>query len=400
MDCATRGPWRELPTFSHFLWYSRRKCKVGENAVLGLSKPELVRNACFYIELVSVTYGFSKTSTFHGDCLSSTIFASKADVESLKSGFESKLSALREEFISKQCSPSIPVNYFPESLPISSNPSSQVSVYVINSTQSSQTSHQNEAVSTDKPHKEPSRKILFVGDSLLHRMDVNKMKVSDICSVKLTKRGDSLMGSMSRCRNYVAKHSDEILDVVLLASTNDLSNKNSCPEDLIKDLDSALTDLTHVSNVQHVFIYKIPPRLDFHNINNKVSEFNSLLSERFSDTEEHISVVDTILPEFRYYYVDGLHFSHFGLRKVCSIILSNLYKVLAPSKHKKHKSSGTAHAKSRSSELKLGCLNVQPFRTAQAYFSELIDSFDIFAISEHCLFAEQLEILEASTNYT
>ena len=34
------------------------------------------------------------------------------------------------------------------------------------------------------------------------------------------------------------------------------------------------------------------------------------------------------------------------------------------------------------------------------YFSEPIDSFDIFAISEHCLFAEQLEILEASTNYT
>ena len=70
-----------------------------------------------------------------------------------------------------------------------------------------------------------------------------------------------------------------------------------------------LTDLTHFSNVQHVFICKIPPRLDFHNINNKVSEFNSLLSGRFSDTEEHISVVDTILPEFHYYYVDGLHFS-------------------------------------------------------------------------------------------
>ena len=48
----------------------------------------------------------------------------------------------------------------------------------------------------------------------------------------------------------------------------------------------------------------------------------------------------------------------------------------------------------------MGCLNVQSFRTAQVYFSELTDSFDIFAISEHCLLAEQLEILEASTNYT
>ena len=43
---------------------------------------------------------------------------------------------------------------------------------------------------------------------------------------------------------------------------------------------------------------------------------------------------------------------------------------------------------------------MQSFRTAGVYFSELVDSFDIFAISEHCLFAEQLEILEASTNYT
>ena len=119
-------------------------------------------------------------------CISSTIFA---DVENLNSEFESKLSVLREEFISKQCSPSIPVNCLPETLPISSNPSSQVSIDVINSTQSSQTPHQNEAVLTDKPHKEQSRKIPFVGDSLLHRMDVKKMKVSDIHSVKLTKGG-------------------------------------------------------------------------------------------------------------------------------------------------------------------------------------------------------------------
>ena len=94
-------------------------------------------------------------------------------------------------------------------------------------------------------------------------MDVKKMKVSNIHSVKLTKRGDNLMGSMSHCRNYVAKHNYVIVDVVLLAGTNDLSNKHSCPEDLINDLDSTLTDLTHFSKVQHVFICKIPPRLDF-----------------------------------------------------------------------------------------------------------------------------------------
>ena len=40
-----------------FFGYSRMKCKVGDNAILGLSKGEMARNACFYIELVSVTYG-------------------------------------------------------------------------------------------------------------------------------------------------------------------------------------------------------------------------------------------------------------------------------------------------------------------------------------------------------
>ena len=43
---------------------------------------------------------------------------------------------------------------------------------------------------------------------------------------------------------------------------------------------------------------------------------------------------------------------------------------------------------------------MQCFRTTQLYFSELVNSFDIFAISEHCLFEEQLEILETSINYT
>ena len=61
-----------------------------------------------------------------------------------------------------------------------------------------------------------------------------------------------------------------------------------------------------------------------------VVRFNELLHERFSDTEEFLTVVDTIPPEFKFYYEDGLHFSNVGLSKSCSILLSCLYKVLAP----------------------------------------------------------------------
>ena len=53
---APNGIFSNFTIFPRIPKYSRRKCKVGENAILGLSKPELVRNACFYIELFSVTY--------------------------------------------------------------------------------------------------------------------------------------------------------------------------------------------------------------------------------------------------------------------------------------------------------------------------------------------------------
>ena len=41
---------------------------------------------------------------------------------------------------------------------------------------------------------------------------------------------------------------------------------------------------------------------------------------------------------------------------------------------------------------------MQYFETAETYFSALIDSSHIFAISEHYLFVEQIELLEASTS--
>ena len=38
------------------------------------------------------------------------------------------------------------------------------------------------------------------------------------------------------------------------------------------------------------------------------------------------------------------------------------------------------------------------FRTAEVYFGSLIDSFDILAIFEHCLFEEQLGTLTSKCN--
>ena len=186
---------------------------------------------------------------------------------------------------------------------------------------------------------ERSRKIVIAGDSLLHRMNTSKMSVNDIPSVKITKKGDSLVGSINRAKNYISRHNNNDIDLVLLAGTNDLSSRNASPELLIKTLDDQITELKGFNNLGHIFLCKIPHRFDSHVVNAKVVRFNELLHERFSDTEEFLTVVDTIPPEFKFYYEDGLHFSNVGLTKSCSILLSSLYRVLAPSNLTRRKGS-------------------------------------------------------------
>ena len=138
-------------------------------------------------------------------------------------------------------------------------------------------------------------------------------------------------------------------DLVLLDGSNDLSSHSVSPEILISNLENSITELKEFSNLQQIFICKITPRFDFHNVNSKVTRYNVLLEEQFPDSD-FVHVLDTVTPKFRHYHTDGLHLSQLGLRKVCSIILSKLYKVLAPD-HSKHcnKSSAKKHSASKGS---------------------------------------------------
>ena len=194
-----------------------------------------------------------------------------------------------------------------------------------------------------------THKVLIAGDSLLHRMDASKMKVCDTPSVRLTKKGDSLAGTVARVKDYISRHQNVKADLVLLAGTNDLSSRSVSPEILISILQNSITELKEFSNLHQIFICKIPPRFDFHNVNSKVTGYNVLLEEHFPDSD-FVHVLDTATPEFRHYHTDGLHLSQLGLRKVCSIILSKLYKVLAPDRHKhRNKSYAKKHSASKGS---------------------------------------------------
>ena len=122
------------------------------------------------------------------------------------------------------------------------------------------------------------------------------MSVNGIPSVKITKKGDTLVGSINRAKNYISRHSNNHIDLALLAGTNDLASCNANPELLIKTLDDQITELKRFNNLGHIFLCKIPYRFDSHVVNSKVIRFNELLHERFSDTEEFLTVVDTYHP--------------------------------------------------------------------------------------------------------
>ena len=121
--------------------------------------------------------------------------------------------------------------------------------------------------------------------------------------------------------------------LVILAGTIDLTRRDVFPESLIEELDSSITELKQFSNLDNVFICNLPARLDHSLINRKVALYNELLVERFSNTEEYISVIDTVEPEVKYYHDDGIHLGHNGIRKLCSIILSKPYKILSLANH-------------------------------------------------------------------
>ena len=135
-------------------------------------------------------------------CLSRTLFASKSEVEELRNELLVKISELRDEFAAST-SQSQP------SKPYSANPVTPQPVICSNTSPDAPSSVQNIPVSTadsvkSKEQNTESRKIVIAGD-LLQRINIKKMKVNNTPAVKLTKPGDNLSGSISRCINFVGK---------------------------------------------------------------------------------------------------------------------------------------------------------------------------------------------------
>ena len=193
--------------------------------------------------------------------------------------------------------------------------------------------HDNPAVSSDSASIKDAGKesIIYCGDSLLHRMIAKKMHIGDKKSIKLTKRGDCLEGSINRLCEFLEENPNCKSDIVLLAGTNDLRKHQSSAGSLV----DSINKLKDFDNVKQIFVCKLPPRSDIATVNVKVNLYNQLVSSKCSEMNS-VHIVETIPLERQLFYKDGLHFSDLGLNKQCKIILSKLYSVIAPHLKRKH----------------------------------------------------------------
>ena len=162
-------------------------------------------------------------------------------------------------------------------------------------------------------------------------MNPKKMKVGNLPGIKLMQPGDNLDSCINRACSFVSKNAGDLLHIVLLAGTNDLSHRKTQPMYLMDNLIESLDELKKFTNVKSIFVCKVPPHSDISYVNQKVYEFNQLLLDKFLNSN-FVSIIDTVPPERRLFYKNGIHLSDFGLVKVCGILLSNLYDRIAPNK--------------------------------------------------------------------
>ena len=144
--------------------------------------------------------------------LSGTLFATKSDLENLKAELLNKISYLKQDILSETVkSPPSDSDYVslpsvqsqPAGVTLGSPPS-QVSLN--DSALTIPNSVRNVSVCDipvglqARPIPGKACKIVIAGDSLLHHMNTNKMSVNGISCQKLTKKGDSLGGSVYRSK--------------------------------------------------------------------------------------------------------------------------------------------------------------------------------------------------------
>ena len=146
--------------------------------------------------------------------LSKSLFATKSELDDVKTELLEKLTRLKQDLLDQMnsfgSSERVGVVHDDNPTPtVNSGVSSQPSPTLQNTPSSVNSGSAEFQAQPEKSHQ------ITAGDSLLHRLNTRKLKVDDIPSEKLVKRGDRLSGTITRFGNFLSKHTGEHIDLVL-----------------------------------------------------------------------------------------------------------------------------------------------------------------------------------------
>ena len=276
-------------------------------------------------------------------CDLNQIYATTSELDTVKQMFLHEISNVKNVITA---SPNITSTTISDSLPEPVNPS--LVLPFPSASNAANTSHldqrsdsQSRSISVKR-----SETMLSAGDSLLNLMSIKRMNVGNYRSVKPTKPGDSIDGTVNRVRNHLSKHFNTGVNVVLLAGRNDLIRGQTTPHKLLDELIDSVNELEKFKNTKTLFLCKLSPRSDHAFVNRKVSDYNDLMSQHFAENESVI-VIATVPLERDLSYNDDLHLTDTGLTELCGIILPNLFKKLAPHLRRKSRSTSRVDGSTR-----------------------------------------------------
>ena len=132
--------------------------------------------------------------------LSRSMFATKSEIVDLKAEFLQKISRIKNNVLAE-----LTVPRTEDSLRDAQQPNLTFTNYSEPSSQPCPSLTVDSEPLESQPQPQPKYlKILIAGDSLLHIIKPNKLKVGGVPLVKLTKKGDILSGTIGRCRNFLS----------------------------------------------------------------------------------------------------------------------------------------------------------------------------------------------------
>ena len=160
------------------------------------------------------------------------------------------------------------------------------------------------------PEAGTNKLIYILSDSMLNQMD--ETRLSKKYDVTFDGRGGcTIKGMYTRISSIIALKPDYI---ILHVGTNDCTNKTS--DDVLRELECLLEFITKVLPCSQVIIYQPIVRTDNINANQIIKNFNLKLKRL------QYNIVDNSNLNISQLGRRGLHFSHYGTKKIAINIIS------------------------------------------------------------------------------